>query len=489
MNQQQTTFLTASRGLSWSFVSSVVALLFSLLAQFALGRLLSKSDFGIYAIAISCSNVFIVFRDGGVNRWLSRMTRDEFDRSAGQAMAVTFVSCFVVAFLICICSIFAGRLYEQPQVTTVMLVLAFGLLISPYSIVGLARMNVDLMFREMAWIKLSSALLRYGLTIYLAFLGFGALSFAWPVVAVTILETILYALTIRMPVDLSKFQFQRIREVLTQSKWSLFGSFSESVVRQCDYAVLGLLVPVDVVGVYFFAFQLAMQPVLLFSESLRKVTMPIFARFANDQDREIRSIKYASLFIGMIAAPALLLLSVTAEPILNLLWGTKWLAAVEPLQILAMVMPFQLLSLFVETLLQSKGLFRYWTFALLIRGVGLGIAAAIATRVTNSTPGELSAVIGLYLALSAIIEVYWLMKRMRLSSKPIVTSLPIPLISSIIVAVVLIAFFDGSLLNGPLDRFLISATLFLITIALVLWFVCRESFQEVVHLLRRTKAG
>lgn len=483
------TFSTASRGFSWSFVSSLLVLVASLAAQLALGRLLSKSDFGVYAIAISCSNMFVVFRDGGVNRWLSRMSRDEFDQAIGKATAVAILSCLVVAALVASLAWFAGQVYGQPKVTEVMLILALGLAISPYSVVGLARLNVDLRFREMAWIKLLSGVVRYGLAILLAWRGFGPLSFAWPVVAVAIIETALYAWLTRIPVITSNFSFAGVKEVFSESKWSLSGSFAEAIVRQCDYLVLALLIPVEVVGVYFFAFNLAMQPVNVFSESLRKVVMPIFSQLSDDKQRESRGIHYAALFIGLIAAPSLLLLSVTAEPVLNLLWGNKWLAAVLPLQVLAMVMPFQILSLFVETLVQSRGFFRYWTFSLLVRGIGLGLAAGVATWITDSSAAGISVVTGIYLGISAIVEVYFLMRKMDITIEPLLRALPVPLACTMLTATALIVFVDGKGVSGPLDRALFLSALFGIAVFVVLWCFSRSSVIEVTHLLRRTKTG
>ena len=417
------------------------------------------------------------------------MSRDEFDASIGQATAVSVISCALVSGAVFVASFLVGRIYVQPQVTHVMQVLSLGLLISPYSIVGLARLNVDLRFREMAWIKLASGFVRYALTIWLAALGFGAVSFAWPVVAITVLETVLYAALTRMTIHPREFRFGGVQRVFSQSKWSLFGSFAESIVRQCDYAVLGLLVPVEIVGVYYFAFQLAMQPVLLFSESLRKVVMPIFSQLSQDKKREDRSITYASLFIGIIAAPGLLLLSVTAEPLLTLLWGSKWTSAIQPLQILAMVMPLQLLSLFVETLLQSRGLFRYWTVTLLLRGIGLGLAAAMAAYGSSGSAGGLSVVIAAYLAMSAMIEVYFVMKRMGLSLQPLLHSLPLPVLCSTLTAGLFLVFFDGRTLQSPLDRFVFLGSLFSVTVFVVLWLCCRSSFHQVGQLLRRARTS
>ncbi len=485
MQNRTTSFATASRGFGWSFMASLLVMFASLVAQFFLGRFLSIRDFGVYAIAISCANMVMVFRDGGVAHWLGRMTVDEFQRVRGNAMCLAFASSLLVGTLLGVLAYPIGWLYGEPQVTWVLLVLATSFPFGAYAIVGQARLQVELRFETMATIKLVSGYLRYGLTVLLAARGCGPLSFAWPVLVVALLEMGLFAWWTRLPLRGSDFSWSAAREVFSQSKWSLSGSFSAALLRQCDYAVLGLLVPTSVVGAYYFAFQLAIQPVLLIGESLRKVVLPLFARVSGDPAREYRSLTYAGTFLGIVAAPLMMLLVVTGGPLLELLWGGKWAISVVPLQLLAFAMPIHLVSVFCESLAQSRGQFRLWTAAVLLRGIGLGVAATLAAAVAGYADIDvLTLVLAFYLAVSGLIETVLIVRWLDLPLSALWDTASAPIVSAGTAAIFTLAMLHVFAWESALERLLFGGLLFIATVALVLTLCCRKGFVTLLMMSR-----
>lgn len=477
----------AGRGFIWSLAGSSVVLWLSFLAQIALGWLLSQHDFGVYAIAVSFSNMLIVLRDGGVSRWLSRKSPAEFDQVAGRALAVALLGSVLVAVAMVGLASIVGPLYGQPQVTMVMWLMAAAFPIHVYAMVVLARLQVALRFRALAVVKISSGLLRYGMIVALAWCGWGALSFAWPMVFVALYELILgWGLT-RASWHRGQVTWSGMRQVFRESKWSLSGSFAEAVVRQCDYAVLGLLVATDRLGAYYFAFQLALQPVLLFSESLRKVVMPIFPRFTGDSRREARSLAYAGTFIGTAATPLLLLLAVVAAPAMELVWQGRWASAVVPLQWLCFAMPFHLLALFCETVTQARGQFRLWTAAMLVRGLGLGIAASLPLSVwPQAALPTIAGWIAVYFALSALVEVAYLLRQLRLDWRPLWRALSPPWMVSMAAALATLAVPLGRCESHPAWRLTSAALLYCVLLAAGLAWPARASLRQLRHLWRQT---
>ncbi len=487
MSKTKSVFATASRGFGWSFMASVLVLFVSLVAQYILGRLLSKHDFGVYAIAISFSNMFIVFRDGGVARWLARLSREEFDLHTGSSMYLAYASSFAVAAIVAAASFVVGEIYQQPQTTQVMLVLALAFPLTAYPIVARARLQVELRFREMAWIKFGAGILRYGLTVLFALGDMGPLSFAWPVVFASLFELVAFVWLTRIPLLVPGANLSSGWQLLRESRWSLVGSFFGAMVRQCDYAVLGLLVPTEVVGVYFFAYQLAMQPIVLFGGSLRRVVLPVFSRFAGDRQRESRGIRYAGTFIGMVAVPLLLMLSVTAAPLTELLWRGKWSAAVFPLQVLVMVMPMNLLSIFVESVAQSRGKFRLWTAALCLRGVGFGLAAVVAAWAANwQDVAVISVVMAIYLALSSALEVHVLLRILGLSFASLIETLILPLGCSVALAAAVAWTMQNSYVSSPALGLAVLGGTFALSVLVVFNIFCRPALTELRSMLRRS---
>ncbi len=485
LRHRTTSFATASRGFGWSLMASLLVMLASLVAQFFLGRLLSIRDFGVYAIAISCANMVIVFRDGGVAHWLGRMTADEFQRVRGNAMCLAFTSSLLVGALLATVAYPIGWLYGEPQVSLVLLVLAASFPLGAYAIVGQARLQVELRFETMATIKLVSGYLRYGLTVLLAARGWGPLSFAWPVLFVAAFELVLFAWWTRLPVRGTDFSWSAAGDVFKQSKWSLSGSFSAALLRQCDYAVLGLLVPTSVVGAYYFAFQLAIQPVQLIGESLRKVVLPLFARVAGDAEREQRSLTYAGTLLGIVAAPLMMLLVVTGGPLLELLWGGKWAVSAVPLQLLAFAMPIHLVSVFCESLAQSRGQFRLWTVAVLLRGIGLGIAATLAAAIAGFADiNVLTLLLAFYLAVSGLIEAMLLMRWLALPLAAIWNSAAVPIVAAGTTAILTLALLQRLSLESAMHQLLTGGGVFIGTLAIVLVLVSRHGLSLLAKMSR-----
>ena len=355
----------------------------SLAAQIILGWLLVDRDFGVYAIAMACFHIFRVCTDGGVGLWLARLRPDEYDQRCGHAFWLAAGLSLLLAALVSVLALPIARLYGEGEIATLLWILAASLPLSALRMVLFPGLQVHLRFQSLAFIKLLSAGVRYTLLVTLALAGFGPLSFVIPIVAVTLLEDVAYYVSLRIPVWRTQFDWRESYRIYQQSRWSLAGTAAEAVSTQIDYVVLGLVASTQVVGIYFFAYQLTMQLVMLFSESLRKVILPVFARVQWGSASERRGLLLSGSFLGVGAAAGLVLLAVIAEPLEAVLWRGRWQSAVVPMQLLALVMPMYLVSLYTEMLAQSRGRFRLWSQAILSRGLFLGATALAAGLVTG----------------------------------------------------------------------------------------------------------
>ncbi|HEY6565771.1 MAG TPA: oligosaccharide flippase family protein, partial [Pirellulaceae bacterium] len=417
MPSRSTNFAVAGRGFAWSFAASGLVLVASLVSQLILGWYLTSSDFGVYAIALACANLITVFRDGGIGRWLIAKSPEEFSRDVPKAHAVIVLSSWLIAAILALVAPLAGHVYHHDGVTRVMWILAAAVPVSAYAVVAGAQLQVEYRFAELAGIKVASALVRYGASVALAVAGWGPQSFAWPVLFCGLLEYVLYRWRAKLAVSARQWQWADAREILGESRWSVAGAFAASVMRQSDYAVLGLVATQATVGTYYFAFQLALQPVLLFTESLRKIVIPMFGRIAGDRARESRSLARAGILAGMLGAPPLLLLAVIARPLEQWIWNGRWEVAVVPMQLLACAMPFHFLALFAESAAISRGRFRLWTITVLTRGIGAGIAAWLAGIWSGPTQvNAITATMAWYLGVSAVIETAVMLRSLRLPS-------------------------------------------------------------------------
>lgn len=456
----------------------------SLVAQILLGWLLIDRDFGVYAIAMAFHHVFRVCTDGGVGLWLARLSQDEYDRDCGHAFWLASGLSTIVAAIVALLAIPISRLYGEPQIALLLWVLAAAMPINALRIVLLPGLQVHLKFRTLAQVKLISALVRFSMVVGLAFAGFGALSFVIPIVAVTILESLAYFISLQIPVWQTKFRWSKCKRILSESCWSLAGTLTEALTAQVDYAVLGLVATTEVVGIYFFAYQLTIQLVLLFSESLRKVILPVFTRVEEGSEAESRGLRISASFVGIVAAPAMLLLTTVAEPLESLLWNHRWESAVGPMQLLAAVMPAHLVSIFAEMLTQSRGKFRLWAGMILVRGllfaaVVFGAGAYNSDQDVTRITGWLAA----YIGIAAIAEMIVLFRGNRLDWRSFLAGFLPPYLAAASVAAGMLWFFHSG--GPPILDLSLRIVIFSAAIGILFTTAFPQSLQDVISTARR----
>lgn len=466
-------------GTAWLLGSSVATQFFSLLAQVVLGWWLSESDFGLYALAIGVTACLQVFRDGGVSLWLARQNRDEFAGNASQGFWLCLVSSVGVALSMALVAPLASIVYREPQICLLILIVAASVPLESYNVVAEANLQVSLRFRALAMLRTVGAFVRYGLTILMAYGNWGPYSFVLPLIPLALFRMgVAFALTGLTPWH-ERMSWRRIGAIFRASKWVFSGTFASSIFRQIDYLVLGLVAPTTVVGVYFFAYQLAVQPVLLFSQSLRRVLIPTFSLAAEDAARKLRAIVRAAAFIGLIASGLFLLFALLAETLEYLLWQGNWSSAVPAMRWLAAAMPLHLFALLLRMVVQSAGQFRLWGAAIVVRSFGLAATVAIVAVSWSSDPGSIAAGVACYLAVSSLLEASYLMHRLSIPWQPVFRVVVPPYLFTLSVAI-LCGFLQQQLATvSSMQRTSLVAATYIGVISIGAPLLFRESVRHV----------
>ncbi len=165
-----------------------------------------------------------------------------------------------------------------------------------------------------------------------------------------------------------------------------------ALVNQGDYIVLGLLASQRVVGVYFFAFRLAAQPLQMLAGSFGSVLFPAFTQLGNDPARQMEAALRASRVLAYAITPVCFLQAAAAPALLHLMFGTRWDPAVPLVQILSLGLPGDALAWVAGALLIARGefkrdvrlvaLFTPPFFVCVLLGVWAGGAVGVATGVS-----------------------------------------------------------------------------------------------------------
>ena len=153
-----------------------------------------------------------------------------------------------------------------------------------------------------------------------------------------------------------EFKVNVARELLSYGRFITASSIVIFVAARLDSAVIGRLLGTEQLGFYSLAFTIAGLATLNLSRIASDIMFPAFSKLQSDHSA-LRNAYLRSLSMIMhLVLPAAVGLVVIAEPVLQVVYGEKWLPAVMPLKILAIFGVFRALFSFTGYLFEGIGM-------------------------------------------------------------------------------------------------------------------------------------
>jgi O-antigen/teichoic acid export membrane protein len=322
---------TASMGVRgaavWAMAGQYLAFAIQFVSSVVISRwFLGPADLGLFSIAMALALVIAVMQDFGMARHIAALphvTRDDLARSG----TVALVFAMALAGAIALVSVPAARVYHQPGLTPILLIIAGSYLCMPLTVMPLAVMSRTMGFHGHFVVNLGGAVAQGAVAIALATGGWGAVSLAWATLASAVVRAIIAQ--IMRPTAIWPLRFDGIAPILgSGSRLSLITVTGALGSRMPDM-VVGRLLPLAAVGLFSRAVGLSDQFRMLIAGAIGQVFFPAFARI---RDRgEPLGPAYLRVVAGYTAVlwPGMAGLALAARPIVRLLYGPAW-AGVAP---------------------------------------------------------------------------------------------------------------------------------------------------------------
>ena len=110
-----------------------------------------------------------------------------------------------------------------------------------------------------------------------------------------------------------------------------------------DYLAISLLQSKELLGVYFFGYQLSLALVALVTSSLDTVMMPTFSALGGEPSRQTELFMRGIRLLAVASTFACFGLALAAPALIHGLWAGKWDEAIPVVQILSLAMPVRLM--------------------------------------------------------------------------------------------------------------------------------------------------
>lgn len=389
-----------ARGFLWAALQTFGTRAVAIVGQVVLAWLLRPDDFGLVSIAYSVSALAGIIQMGGLRDVLTRRHR-RIDRWSQPAFWLAMALGLAAAGLLACAAPAVAAIYDRPEVTGLIWVLAVVLPLNAASTVPLARLQVELRMAPLAILGFAEAIVMAGSSITLAMMGFGPYSFVLPQVLVAACRVpIVWRLARWIPQ--ARLHVRRWRPIARDNLLTMLTQLILLGIDHGDYIVLGLLAAESELGVYYFAFNLSMQLVALVASNLGVVLFPSLARLTHDRQRQTQAFLRASRALMLIGVPLCLLQAAMADSIVRLLFPERWEGAIVPLAILSIGMAVRITSWPVSSLLRAQGRFGL-RLALSTGGVGAFLILVIVGAQTFGAIG-VAAAAAIYFAVGEPIQ-------------------------------------------------------------------------------------
>ncbi len=305
-----------------------------LVRNMILARLLMPDDFGSMAIIIAASTAFEAFSDVGVKQSVIHDKRGDKARYLNVAwwfQALRGLGLFMIA---CVASPWISSFYGKPELLPLMKVAFTAILFNGFISPHVHVLEKKIQFGKWVFLFQGSGLL--GTFVSLGFAYFVAqnawalvIGFAAEAVFRCLLSFMLCPFLPRMNIDR-----ESLGDILRYARRMLGVPILAAIAFQLDVLVLGKVVTSEKVGMYWLGLQLALGIGMLFSKVVYPILLPIFAEKQDDKQSVCGAAMKITLWTGVWGIPITTFLVVCANPILSIMYGSRYVTVAIPFGLL-----------------------------------------------------------------------------------------------------------------------------------------------------------
>ena len=316
-------------------------------------RLLTPSEIGVSVIGMAIAAFAQAVRElATTNFIIQRKDLTEVE------VQVTFTNLLLLTLAItAVMAISAGelaRLYSEPRLEAFLLISALAILSEVVSAPITALLRREMAIGKLAIIHTTGMTVNVGLTIVLAVLGYSYMSMAWGWLASTLWISILSLLvwpawSIFIP------RLTNWREVAAFGCSDGANTVLYAICDSIPYLILGRVLSFDAAAIYNRGVMLCRLPDKVFLGGLSSVILSAFSReLRNGKALHTVYLRSIQLLTGVVW-PALLLLAILADWVVQVLLGSQWLAATPVVRIIAIASLFSFSAHLNHPILLASG--------------------------------------------------------------------------------------------------------------------------------------
>lgn len=322
----------------WRFLERCGAQGVTFIVSIVLARLLDPTVYGTVALVTIFTTIMQVFVDSGMgNALIQKKDADDLDFSS--VFYFNMAMCSVLYLIMFFAAPFIASFYRMPELTAIVRVLSFVVVISGVKNVQQAYVSRHLMFKRFFFSTLGGTIGAAVIGIAMAYLGFGVWALVAQMLFNAAVDTIILWITVKWRPK-KMFSFQRLKSLFSYGWKLLASSLIDTVYNDLRQLIIGKKYSSGDLAYYNQGKKFPQLIVTNINTSIDSVLLPTMSK-AQDDMAAVRSMTRRAIKTStFLMMPAMIGLAVCAEPLVQLILTEKWLPCVLFLRIFCITYAF-----------------------------------------------------------------------------------------------------------------------------------------------------
>ncbi len=467
-------------GIGWNTASRFLRQAVQIGTYLLLGNLLEVSDFGLLGMAMVVIGFLTVFRDLGSSYAL--IHKKEVSRILfSSAFWVNLAFAFSLFLLIVFSAPLVADIYNEPELTPVLRILSFGIIITSSTVLHQALFEKELNFKFVATYEIISALIASGAGIVSALSGLGV----WSLVIQTLTNTTATSFFLWTKSSWRprfEFSWTEVSQIMGFSLNTVGFNLTNYIVRNVDKFLIGKYLGKTELGYYAYGYRILLLSLQNITSVFIRVLYPIFTKFQDDNRKIKETYLLMTLSLSIITFPLMIGIIGISDIFVDIFLGDKWAPVKDLLVVFAILGLIQ--SVFTQTgiIFQTKGKTDVW--------FKWGIFASV-IYIFSYIIGMQWGILGValsYLAANLVLVIPGLLIPFRYFECKI-SELFYNLKEVIVIAIIMFLLLAGTkhVLSGVISKELMLALLIItgvLSYGLLNWTFNREKFNKLIEIVR-----
>jgi PST family polysaccharide transporter len=339
------------RAIAWTGAAKWAIQLFAWTSTIIVARILSPSDYGLFGMATIYLGLVALISEFGLGQAVV-VLREMSHQHIRQINTLSVVFGGVLFALSCAAAVPLGHFFHAAKLAAVIVVMSLSFLISGAQVVPDALLQRALRFKLLASFDTFRAITQLLTTIVMAWLGFRYWSLALGSLAGVLVGCVL--LIAASPCAFSWPHPKEINKAIRFSTDVLGSRLAWYAYSNSDFMVAGRRLGQAALGAYTVAWTIASTPVEKITNMVTRVTPAFFSAVQHDNPELRRYLLRITEGLALFTFPASFGMALVADQFVLCVLGPKWIAAVIPLRLLAILAAMRSITTLFPSILFAR---------------------------------------------------------------------------------------------------------------------------------------